>query len=994
MAYQYSTTPLYVREGDLIQFRYTAPPFWDFTETITIQIGGLVQFWYITTVPEDFEPDPFPFQKVINAEPETMYVYADGSRVGEEIITVTGLTPTTQAPVVLTTNIINANVDTYSLRIDYNGDGTWDTDWFLPNESTVVENDARIQVRFTTGPSANQNSRLTLGIGLGYETWQIRNKAIPLNIPEPFPEFTNLTGQPVDTSVYSNVIRIQGLLGPASISLDNNGEYAISDSDTTFTNDGGFDVLSGVTFTNAVGTIDNGQYLQLKLQSSSIQFSVNQTALSIGDQNEGSVWSITTGANPSITPNSFAFPDVTGAIEDFLQPSQARPLGVITGLGEGISVPVTLVSTTASEVKIKINNGSIGVFPASVKNGDTITIYAKSSPDFSGVVETQIQVGNLVIPTWQVITNSGPDFDAVFTPPADRSNVVPESFVSSSVVTVTDLTRPITITATNGALISIDYDTPVEGPRTFYPSINSTFYLVLQANTGLLTEVDTTVVVGTEAENVAAVTFTWTVTTYASVPPPATNLGVWYSKKTEKFDGYPIGTVIPILKQNVAVGYGDVSGDLGSRYAGFVECDGSSYDTDRFPALWDVIKNTYGGNGSYNENTGEYSGSFNVPDYRNRRLTGTGFVDGTNLGSSALPVTTVGKGIFDVGAEGGYWYFDKVGVAESDPLEQVEGSGTTSTVSNFFTIGTVKVTGLETVTETIIFNVQGIVQAQVGPIGDVPVNVPVHSHTFISAVIEQDGGDSCIPWGTRALFGGQASYESGNEDVDSFGGYTADRVDKFKDWISNSVPNFTTEIGRYNPTYAGSGGLDAFAADINFPPQAASPESGPSTAETEIEWMVIWTSPASALDGPIAEGRFTDLQVAVAPPTNRAVTGVIDTNASAFRIDSYIPPSGFTNPHSHYMTTSPVENPNTDFSGGNTAGPGIIGAPFGSGLGGATSSIQLTFNQSEVNIELTDAIFELNTSVKKPVPDVALSPQRQVPILNPFHKTKYLIKAY
>jgi len=290
-----------------------------------------------------------------------MYVYADGSRAGEEIITVSGLTPTTQAPVGLTSNIVG-DASVYSLRIDYNGDGTWDTDWFQPGESTVVENDARIQVRLTTGPNANQNTRLTLGIGLGYETWTVRNKAIPLNIPEPFPEFTNLTGQPVDTSIYSNVIRIQGLLGPASISLDNNGEYAISNSDTTSTNDDGFDVLSGVTFTTAVGTIDNGQYLQLKLQSSENQFTVNQTALSIGDQSQGSVWEVTTGANPSTTPNTFSFPDVTGAIEDFLQPSQARPLGGITGLGEGISVPVTLVSTTASEVKIKINNGSIGVY--------------------------------------------------------------------------------------------------------------------------------------------------------------------------------------------------------------------------------------------------------------------------------------------------------------------------------------------------------------------------------------------------------------------------------------------------------------------------------------------------------------------------------------------------------------------------------------------------------------------------------------------------------
>jgi hypothetical protein len=993
MAYQYSSTPLYVREGDLIQFRYTAPPLWDYTETITIQIGGLVQFWYITTVPEDFEPDPFPFQRVINAELETLYVYADGSRPGEEIITVSGLTPTTQAPVSLVTNIVGANVNTYSLRIDYN-DGNGFTDWFLPAENTVVENGHRIQVRLTTGPNANQNTRLTLGIGLGYETWTVRNKAIPLNIPEPFPDFDDLNGQPVNTPIYSNVIRIQGLLGPASVSVDNGAEYAISNSDVTFTNDDGFDVLSGATFTSAVGTIDNGQYLQLKLQSSSVQFSLNQTALSIGDQSQGSVWQVTTGANPSTTPNSFIFPDVNGAIEDFLQPSQARPLGGITGLGNGITVPVTLISTTASEVKIKINNGSIGVFPASVRNGDTITLYAKSSADFGGLVETQIRVGNLAIPTWQVITNTGPDYDAVFTPPSDRSNQVPESFVSSSPVTITGINRPITITATNGALISIDYDEPSESPRIFDPAVNSIFYLVLQANTGLLTEVDTTVVVGTEATNVNAVTFTWTVTTYASPPPPATNLGVWYSKKTEKFDGYPIGTVIPIFKESIVTGYGDLSGDLGSRYAGFVECDGSSYPADRFPALWQVIKNTYGGNATYNGDTGVYTGNFNVPDYRNRRLAGTGFVDGTNLGSSFLPVSTVGKGIFDVAAEGGYWYFDKVDVAGSNPFEQVEGSGTTGTISNFFTIGTVKVTGLETVTESVSFNVSGTVIAQVGPVGDTLVSVPVHSHLFVSAVIESDGGDPCIPWTSRALFSTVASVQVDDIDVADAAGYAEDSRNKFKQFLRNEIsgPNpkdFPSEVGDYNPAYKD---LDVFVADVNFPPPVGG-GLGFNETSTDIDWMVLWTSPASALDGPISQGKFAFNEIPV-PSTTRLCTAVIDTNPSAFRIDAYTPPTGSTNSHSHYMTLSPVEDPNTDFSGGNTAGPGIIGAPFGSGLGGATSSIQLSFTQSEVNIELTDATFELNSSVKKPVPDVALSPQRQVPILNPFHKAKYLIKAY
>jgi len=620
MPYQYSTTPLYVAEGDTLQFRYQAPAFWDYTETVTIQIGDLVVYWYITTVPEDFQPDPFPLQEVVDAALDTMYVYGDGSRPGEQIITVSGLTPTTRAGVSLTANV-TGDVNVYSMRMDIN-DGNGFSAWFQPTVSTYAENGYKIQIRAKSSAQNNKPVEVTLGIGLGYETWVITTVGIPLNIPNPFPTFDNLTAQPLNTAIYSNIIRIQGLTGPAIISVDNSAQYAISNNNTTVTNSNGFDVLSGATFTSSAGTVVNGQYIQLKLQSANTQFTINQTSLSIGDESAGSTWQVTTGASLSTTPNTFAFPDVTGAIEDFLTASQARPLGGITGLGSGVEVPVTLVSTTSSEVKIKVGNSSIGVLPAYVKNGDVITLYAKSSATFGGVVETQIQVGNLVIPTWQVTTNTGPDTDASFTPPNNLSNRVPDSFVSSSVITISDINRPITISATNGALISIDYDTAVAGPRTFDPRVNSTFYLILQAPSGLLQERSTTVTVG---DGTANNPFTWTISTYAAVPPGASDLGKWYSRKTDKFDGYPIGTVLPILKKGFD-DYGDLSGDIGSRYPGFVACDGSSYNASQYPSLWAVIGNTYGGNGSYDPVTKVYSGTFNVPDYRNRRLAGTGYV--------------------------------------------------------------------------------------------------------------------------------------------------------------------------------------------------------------------------------------------------------------------------------------------------------------------------------------------------------------------------------
>ena len=138
--------PLYVSEGDYVQFRFKAPNQWDTRNTITITIGDLVQYWAIITIPEDFTPDPFPFNNIPEAELDTLYTYGDGARAGESIITVSGLTPTTQASVALGCNLAGG-IDVYAMRLDYNGDGTWDTGWIQGDGTQVVENGAKIQVR-------------------------------------------------------------------------------------------------------------------------------------------------------------------------------------------------------------------------------------------------------------------------------------------------------------------------------------------------------------------------------------------------------------------------------------------------------------------------------------------------------------------------------------------------------------------------------------------------------------------------------------------------------------------------------------------------------------------------------------------------------------------------------------------------------------------------------------------------------------------------------
>ena len=766
-----NNAPLYVSEGDYVQFKFKAPPSWNTTQTVTIQVGDLVQYWLITTIPEDFTPDPFPLQGFEDAELDTLYTFGDGSRPGEVIPTISGLTPTTQAPVAISGNVpipAGASITDYvALRIDYDGNGTWDTGWIAADGTQTVENGARIQIRGRTSTFYTQFMNISLVIGTANETWKVRNEAIPGNNAVPFPDFTDLDPVEVDTLIYSEVLRVQGMNEDGPISLTNGGEYLLSLTSDTSTNVDGYEVLSGSGWSTS-GTVSNGDYLQLRILSPSTNLTPKSTDLSIADDANGSAWTVTTGVASDTTPSNFVFADQIGVLTNTLIGSDQQPTAGISGLTAGLSVPVEIVSTDSSLVRVQVNNGSIGVFPTSVQNGDKLFIYLQSASTFNTPKELQIRVGDRDISTWTVITGSGPDSDAIFNIPPDLVNQIPGTYKNSAPVTVTGINIPITINATNGTLISIDGDTPSPGPRTFDPTVNTSFTLSSLVPSNLSTSQSTSVTVGTGSLNNP---FTWTVSSYASVPTESPYLGVWYSRKVEKFDGYPIGTVLPILK-DILGNYGDLDGSLGDRYPGFISCDGRSLDTTQYFMLFDAIQYTYGGSGS----------NFNLPDYRNRRLCGTGQVDASRANSVGLPVS---GSIFAVGNEGGYWYFDKVDALGSDPLEQIQGTGTTGLVSEYFSLGTVKIAGLETVTDDVRFNIVGTVVGKIGPLEDVVVQVPEHDHAFVAAVPDGDGGDPLIRWGNstgRGMFGvasgqyGTTTGGVGKGDIDA-------QVDEWVDYL-------------------------------------------------------------------------------------------------------------------------------------------------------------------------------------------------------------------
>ena len=157
--------------------------------------------------------------------------------------------------------------------------------------------------------------------------------------------------------------------------------------------------------------------------------------------------------------------------------------------------------------------------------------------------------------------------------------------------------------------------------------------------------------------------------------------------------------------------------------------------------------------GTSTVNAYSYSGSFNLPDFRNRRLFGTGQVDG-NVGSAPSAPTRVGPsgtgtgGVNTVGSVGGDWYIDTVDAAGTLPLEQVEGSGTTGTSGQFFSLGTVNTSGLDNSTATANFNVAGNMNATVGPLDSPVLQPPGHSHAVLTG-IGLNVTTGLIPWNHR-----------------------------------------------------------------------------------------------------------------------------------------------------------------------------------------------------------------------------------------------------
>ena len=156
--YQFGNTPTTVTEGQTVRFRFKAPSSWDSSQNITVQVGQQTTVWRITTIPQDYSPDAFTFTTLEKAEPDTLYTYADGSRAGENVVVVSGLTAGTSGEVGLTTSHINPTISEVAVRRKRvsQGETAWGN-WEIPT-GWFVSNTDLLQVRLKSNANFSQNS--------------------------------------------------------------------------------------------------------------------------------------------------------------------------------------------------------------------------------------------------------------------------------------------------------------------------------------------------------------------------------------------------------------------------------------------------------------------------------------------------------------------------------------------------------------------------------------------------------------------------------------------------------------------------------------------------------------------------------------------------------------------------------------------------------------------------------------------------------------------
>ncbi|MDB5968182.1 MAG: hypothetical protein JWQ90_632 [Hydrocarboniphaga sp.] len=331
-----------VKNGDTVTVQTTSSASYETTVKAKLTIGTATGTFAVTTRTADTTPDTFSFTAVTGAAPSTVYTSNSISVSGLE----SGYTGTA----------MSVSGGMYSL----NGAA------FTAAAGTVKNGDA-VRVQGTSSASYDTKITAKLKIGTASGTFAVTTSAADTT-PNAY-SFAAVTGATPSTVYTSNSITVGGLSpGYTATKLSiSGGKYS----------------LNGAAYTNAAGTVKNGDTVTVQATSSA-SYSTKVTAkLKIGTAS--GTFAITTRAADT-TPDAFSFAPVTGATPSTVYTSNTVTIG---GLEPGYAG--TAISVSSGQYSL--NGAAYTSVAGTVKNGDTVKLQTTSSASYNTKVTATLVVG-------------------------------------------------------------------------------------------------------------------------------------------------------------------------------------------------------------------------------------------------------------------------------------------------------------------------------------------------------------------------------------------------------------------------------------------------------------------------------------------------------------------------------------------------------------------------------------------------------------------------
>ena len=1033
---------------------------------------------YIEYAPQDNTPvlTPGAFTP-IDGQPTETYVES------EEKLLITDITGS-----------VNVNIDGFGQAADVRVCGTEnDNSCGAWNAGATITNNSYLQVRLRTGTQNLQTYPATIDIGTVSTNWSVSTGEAPDFLPNDYFWEWEYEKTPNDI-VQSEKIKLTGF--NQSLQISGTAEYGIIEAQITRTVG---DQVTVYPYVN-IASSNNVQVLsndEVRLRTTTApgflgvagQDSTSAAFITIGD-GDTVEWRLTNAAEGDLLPDPFGFLPRSGIpvnTETFSVPTPVElenfdsTLDIIITTGPD-DEPENSVTALLPELVINSDRyvptaaeHSAGTYTRTVDPGDKITLYYTTTDVIGEYREFLVMVG---LPTAQSSQGYREGIWSVATSGVFGQYPVPFEFAtktaqpsvlveSDEVHTLSGINVPVQLETTNGLEVKI-----TRGATSITQGLVNTPYQTFE-DTGITVNAGDQIQVRLLSSaingfprsgkiSVGTYDTTFVVFTVGVTQDPI--LGQWYSsiskvsyighddnvdsvldpstqfRSMTKFDGAPVGSMLPVFQQVGEDKWGNLDGTMNSRFPGYMYCDGSYVDPEEFPLLFKAIGITYGqevvsGGGVpwtvnlYNAggqlvhekgDLGKYL--IRLPDFRNRYVKGTGVIDGTSAASPGLNPDVLPTGLSGSpgnlvpGASGGMWFIDTIADPGVDELEQVytPAEGLKAIESDFFGIANLVTTGYTNVSGLVEFRTVGSCKTTV-ELDDTPIyDVPLHFHNMPVGQPDAGGVKSTIRWGRD-------------------GGYQ-------KPWNSLSSGSgtgsggFGSDDGR-SVTQAFSGTMNAwgyFFSDVpltkdNLPDSANCGEAKWWNTNQYDGGLKEWCDPE---DGGCSTN-FQGIENVGEYPTVVLKQPAMQTSTAAYKeIQCYIDPdflnigngeqsesgisgrqqfaaitipskfitiSPFTPDeklsHTHYLSKLEPDDP-AIFSYGNVDGAGTPTAAYDSSTAvNKTTSVELEFSAEELGILVLPGTFTL-TAGKQLTPIPEFSPQTKVALMSPYVWTKWIMKVY